>query len=682
MIHLPINALLGRARTSREFYMLCRTAAMHALSNCHYRSNSVRQRLAAVFILCILQGFVTGCGRSDGQPDKWTQPSDRQILIDEEKQLSPSGTEARLRASLEWLADDARKGRGPHSAELDLAAEYLSEEMASHGLNGVHKKTPEFQTFFPKTTWSFDDTTQLTIASKNKTKLPLHLNLDFVPLAGSPAIDFSGDLVFVGYGIQSKELGYDDFENVELRGRVAVILRHEPRLNVPTSPFNGEKLSRHGLIGAKVRLAAAHGASAVLLCSTQAHLNPSITKGAETADALIRSSSSPKAEYPIPVLHVKRNWVDQWLLQSNNSSLSTLESAIDQSLSPVSTPLPGVSVTGKTVIQTQGRQLKNVIAYLPGKGKLAHEYLILGAHYDHLGMGQFGSLAPWTIAIHNGADDNASGTAGLIELGHRLALKKAKHQRGILLIAFSGEELGLLGSEFYCQNPAVPLEATVAMLNLDMVGRLSTHGRVEIFGMETAHEFSEVVPPIAKSLNLAIELHPDGYGPSDHASFYQHGIPVMHFFTGLHQDYHRPSDDVDKIDLTGLANVCDLVESIAWKLATAPERPVLNETPSIWGDGLFGSDSINSQPQGLGLEVIPQTPGTGLKVTRIDSLYPELTTIQVGDLLLTANGVDLNAVKQWHELTQDRTQELVLTLQRGGIKLRVRIPALSPTLSP
>jgi hypothetical protein len=663
--------------------MLRRTAALHAISNRRYRPNSLRRTLAAVLFLCTLQALGSGCGHSHSRPAQIASSSDRPISVRESHLLSRLRSDARLKASLEWLADDARKGRGPHSSELDSAAEYLTEQLTAIGLTGTQQTTPEYQSFHPKTTWSFDASSHLTCSSPGETEFTLQLNTDFLPLAGSPAIDFAGDLVFAGYGIQSRERGYDDFENVELHQKIAVVLRHEPQLNDPTSPFDGKKLTREGLIVEKVRLAAARGATAVILCNGQTHLNNGTAKGSETEDALIRRKSSSKADYPIPVLHVKRSWVDQWLRDSKNRSLSDLESEIDRTLTPVSAPLSGVSVSGKTVIHSQARDLKNVIAYLPGKGNLAHEYLILGAHYDHLGMGQFGSLAPWTIAIHNGADDNASGTAGLIELGHRLAQKKTKHHRGILFIAFSGEELGLLGSEFYCQNPVVPLESTVAMLNLDMVGRLSTHGRVEVFGIDTAKEFREVVPPFAKSMNLTLELHPEGYGPSDHASFYQQGIPVMHFFTGLHQDYHRPSDDAEKIDISGLAKICDLVEATAWELATRPGRPTPNETPTLWSDELFsGSNSRNSQTQGLGLAVIPLPSGPGLKVSRIVSPPPELATIQLGDLLLTANSEPLKSVEQWHELTQDRTQDLVLTIQRGGVKLRVRIPALTSSLSP
>ena len=602
----------------------------------------------------------------------------------ETTELSPAASaEERLKQSLAWLADDKRRGRGPHSPELDLAATFISEHMSAHGMTGVQAAEPQFQTFYPKTTWSFDDSSELILDTPDEKKLSLKLHTDFIPLSGSPATHFTGNLVFLGYGIQSNELEFDEFKGIDLRGKVAIILRHEPQLNDPNSSLDGKKLTRHGLITEKVRKAAAHGANAVLLCSSQAHLDNATTKGSETEDALIRRKIEAKTDYPIPVMHVKRSWVDRWLQESNDLSLSELESKIDQTLSPASRPIEGFSAAGQAVIQNQGRDLKNVIAYLPGQGNLANEYLVLGAHYDHLGMGQFGSLAPWTIAIHNGADDNASGTASLLEIGYRLAQKTAEHRRGILLIAFSGEELGLLGSDFYCRNPAVPLESTVAMLNLDMVGRLSPHGRVEIFGMDTAQEFREIVTPIAKSLNLKSEFHPEGYGPSDHASFYQHDIPVMHFFTGLHSDYHRPSDDTDKIDLSGLAQICDLVETITWELATCPQRPTPNKSQTLWDHGLLGIANPNAAPvQGLGLTVNPLKSSPGLKITRINGPLPELMTLQIGDVLLTANSEELKSVAQWNEFVQDRSREIVLTVQRGGIKLRLRIPPEPDTESP
>jgi Iap family predicted aminopeptidase len=225
---------------------------------------------------------------------------------------------------------------------------------------------------------------------------------------------------------------------------------------------------------------------------------------------------------------------------------------------------------------------------LEGEGPLADETIVVGAHYDHLGRGGAGSLAPWTRDIHNGADDNASGTSALLEVARRLAERGEKPQRRIVFIAFTGEEKGLLGSAHYVRNPAFSLEKTVAMINMDMVGRL-TDDKLVVYGTGTAEGFEQLVDRLNEEHGFKITKNESGYGPSDHTSFYAKGIPVMHLFTGNHRDYHRPSDDSDKVNVEGMRRVTDLVEDIVTQIAENPERPKYLETkrPQMAGRGKF-----------------------------------------------------------------------------------------------
>jgi Zn-dependent M28 family amino/carboxypeptidase len=238
--------------------------------------------------------------------------------------------------------------------------------------------------------------------------------------------------------------------------------------------------------------------------------------------------------------------------------------------------------------------VKNVVAVLEGEGPLADETIVLGAHYDHLGLGGAGSLAPWTTDIHNGADDNASGTATLLEAARRLATSGEKPRRRIVFIAFTGEERGLLGSAHYVRQPRFPLESTVAMFNLDMVGRLNEN-KLQVFGTGTAKEFEPLVDKLGEQYGFQIAKHPGGFGPSDHSSFYAKKIPVLHLFTGTHSDYHRPSDDSPKINVEGMRRVADMLVDVVRATDAAEAKPTYIEIKRVeaLGDGgdrpYFGS---------------------------------------------------------------------------------------------
>ncbi|RIK83639.1 MAG: aminopeptidase [Planctomycetota bacterium] len=244
---------------------------------------------------------------------------------------------------------------------------------------------------------------------------------------------------------------------------------------------------------------------------------------------------------------------------------------------PRSAALGVCRAVGETAVTREDASVKNVIAVLDGEGPLADETVVIGAHYDHLGRGGSGSLARGSTDIHNGADDNASGTAALLEVARSLATEKNEGpRRRIVFMAFSAEERGLIGSAYYVNNPVFPLEKTVAMLNMDMVGRVSDN-KLIVQGADTADEFKAWVEKANETALFKLTHQPGGFGPSDHASFYPKRIPVMHFFTGLHSDYHRPSDDYDKVDVAGMRKVVEMVTYVATQVAEKPERPTFRE---------------------------------------------------------------------------------------------------------
>lgn len=276
-----------------------------------------------------------------------------------------------------------------------------------------------------------------------------------------------------------------------------------------------------------------------------------------------------------------------------------------------------------------GGPVANVVALLPGRGALAGGAVVIGAHYDHLGRGGFGSLAPdSTGVVHNGADDNASGTAAIVEVARLLAGREAPNHRAVVFVAFTAEELGLIGSTHYVGSPARPLDSTVAMLNLDMVGRLR-NGRIAAFGAETAREFPQLVDSLNIAYGLDLAASGDGYGRSDHQSFFAAGVPVLHFFTGSHEDYHRPGDDPEKINVAGIVRIARFVADLAWSLAT-------RDAPLTFVEGEFKQPSV-SGGYGAYLGTIPDMTGSpgGVRLSGVRSGSPaDSAGIAGGDIII------------------------------------------------
>jgi hypothetical protein len=256
------------------------------------------------------------------------------------------------------------------------------------------------------------------------------------------------------------------------------------------------------------------------------------------------------------------------------TSLSALQKDIDANLTPKSFPLHGIKADIRTDAKRLKKEIKNVIAYLPGNDPaLSKEFIVIGAHYDHLGLGERNSLAPKEIGhIHHGADDNASGTAGVLELAKAFVQSRARLQRSLVFITFAGEELGLLGSSYYTKTPLFPLDKTIAMLNMDMIGR-PRQNKLHVGGIGTSPRFAEMLSLLSKQVDLSLDFSQSGYGSSDHTPFNIKGIPVLFFFSGLHSDYHKPSDTWDKIDAASAQKVLQLVYLAALELDRHSERP-------------------------------------------------------------------------------------------------------------
>ena len=473
---------------------------------------------------------------------------------------------------IKFLSSDELKGRANGEAGLERAAEYIAQQFEAAGLRPAGTNDRWFQPFELQAGLSVGAENELEIESRGRT-VRLSLGTNYYPLATTPnesTTVASADLdelplVFAGYGITAPSVDYDDYAGIEVSGKAVLIFSHEPQEARTDSRLNGGRPLRETTLDAKAAAARTRGARLLIVVSDPTHANDQANYGLFAVD--------PDAEeHGIPVLRVRRADVAP-LLQA--WQLDATAAAIDRDLRPRSHVLAGVSVNYTEHLARNRRTVRNVVGVLRGvDAARSGEAVVIGAHYDHVGLGGRFSVSPERAGeIHNGADDNASGTAALIEIAKAAAADGSRFPRSVVFVAFAGEERGLLGSAHYTANPALPLNDTVAMLNLDMVGR--SKGKVQTSGLEKAPSLEADLEAAAKAAG-GIELGDEGPGSgrSDDANFLQRRIPALIFFTGFHADYHRPGDDWEKIDAPGTARVATLALELAARIAARPDRPM------------------------------------------------------------------------------------------------------------
>ena len=495
----------------------------------------------------------------------------------------PAALGGRLRAAVQWLAAPEREGRGPGTKGIDQAAEWVAAQLAEAGLDttiigdGPYQQFP--MTLEAKLGAEEGNTAELVGpagADGEPVRRPLELGKDFTPLAAGGSGPFDLPLVFAGFGITAPKEQYDDYASLGpggAKGTAAIVLRQEPQKDNPHSVFDGNQASQYAALSRKVANASEHEAGGLIFCNDASATDDALMAFTRAGDGSDRRT--------MPVLQVQRAVVDGLVKESLGRDLATIEKAIDEKLEPQTAPLAGWRIRGRVTIERTETETRNILAMLPGRPG-ANETVVLGAHYDHLGYGGVNSAAPGDTAVHHGADDNASGTAMLVEVARRLAAEaaaKGPFPRNILFASFSGEERGLLGSAHYTANATVPLAETIAMVNLDMVGRLDGN-KVIVHGTGTGTGLDALVDRLIGTHAFEVAKEPGGFGPSDHSSFYARKIPVLHLFTGSHSDYHRPTDTAEKINYDGMVRITALVTDVIRELATAPERPTYIEVAS------------------------------------------------------------------------------------------------------
>lgn len=504
-------------------------------------------------------------------------------------------------ADVAWLADDDRTGRGIRTSGLAASADWLEEQFKQIGLEPAGGDGSYRQSFDAVYEVQRGINSSLVIDGES---VPSD---NFVIPGFSANSTLSAPVIFAGWGIKSDEHEIDDYEGLDVEGHIVLVRRYTPDGGV----FEDSSLQRRfGDLRYKAFMAREHGAIGLLVADL-----PLNSDEEEPALPNLRIDSQGSAGIPVAV--ITRDWAES-LINSDQS----------------------INFTAELIVST--RQIDNIVGRLSASDRIPGAVLI-GAHYDHLGFGGSGSLTPEVSEPHNGADDNASGTAALLEAARVLSNRTDILRRDVVFVAFTGEEAGLLGSSYLTQNPPAGTAPAglVAMLNMDMVGRLRNN-RVAVLGSDSAEEWDEVVQPVCDKLRIECQLGGDGYGPSDQTPFYAAGVPVLHFFTGTHAEYHKPSDDIGLINAAGGVKIANLAAEVAANLSgidTLTYRA--SEAPAPMGDMRGYGASLGSIPDYAGSS--ETRPGMLLSGVRAGG-PAEDAGLQRGDLITELAGREVRDI--------------------------------------
>ncbi len=561
--------------------------------------------------------------------------------------VPPRAAVNRLRYDVGYLAADALEGRDSGSPGARLAADFIAARFRALGLEPAGDGGTFFQpfTFIAGVRPGPGCALALALPTGARSARP---DADFQPLAFSSSGSAAGEVVFAGYGIRAKDLAYDDYAGLDVKGKIVLVLRFSPDGDSPDSKFQPYMALRR-----KAAEARDAGAAALLVATGP-------VGGKETAPVKISVDAS-FADSGLPVLGVSTELAEA-MFTAQGFTLAELQARVNERKEPASRPL-GVQATLTADVVQERATAQNVLALLPaGDPARGHEVVVVGAHYDHLGWGGPGrnSLAPDVKAIHNGADDNASGTAGLLEIARQLAAQPPA--RNVLFAAFAGEEEGLLGSAHLVQHLPVPREWLVAMLNLDMVGRPKKGPALTLGGFGTAKEWPDLVARLNAGKRLRIATNKGGFGASDHSSFYAADVPVLFFFTGAHEDYHKPSDDTERIEFRGMASVVSFAADAARTIADLPERPTFQKV----------ADEGAGERRGFKVRtgVIPEYgwEGAGVKLSGVRGGSPaDKAGILAGDIIVRFGERDTRNIYDYMYALGDYKpgDEVVVTVTRG-----------------
>ncbi len=578
---------------------------------------------------------------------------------------------ALLKKHVSYLASTELEGRKTGTKGADLAAEYIARHFQSLGLSCPTSdlkcldKKGKPNIYFNE--FPFVAAVELAkdnslLFNQNGKDNVAKLNDDFLPIGySSNGSAINSKAVFVGYGITASELNHDDYGAVDAKEKIAIAFAGTPDGDNMHGQFARFADSRWKAVAAKN-----HGAKALIVIARFERFRD---------DRLSRLSYDQTAgEAGLPVVAISRQLAVKLFGLSDISQLTEFEKSADKR-AELAQSIAKSTYSLSVDIKRQTVTAYNVIGVLEGNDpKLKNEYIVIGAHYDHLGHGGESSRLPESNAVHHGADDNASGVAGLLELARIFTGERKQLRRSLVFMAFSGEESGLVGSHHYVNKPFVPNANTIAMINLDMIGRLREN-KLTIGGLGTAQEFRKLIESSNAALDSArkfvLQLSDDGFGPSDHSSFYARQIPVLFFFTGTHEDYHKPSDTADKVNNEGQASIVSYIADLVRQVDRNDSRPSYTLAQSSGSRGRSTGFRVY-------LGTIPSyaesNDGLALDGVRDDSPASK-AGIKAGDKIVKLAGRDIKNVYDYTyalgEMKPD--QEYEVEVIRGGERLKLKM---------
>jgi hypothetical protein len=555
----------------------------------------------------------------------------------------------RVRADVARLSDDAWQGRRAGTEGADQAAVWVARRFQEIGLGPAGDRGSFFQAFTFIDGVILGKGNRLALVAAG-TRREGKVEADFRPLAFSAPGQVQAPVVFAGYGIASSDLGYDDYAGLDVKDKVVVVLRYGPTGDDPHSRWAAFTPLRMKVAAARER-----GARAVLVVTGPG------TKDAPDELVALRADAS-LVDAGLPAFSVRRALVEP-LFAAVGTTLEAAQAKIDGSQKPAPLALGESRIDAVADLTPRRSTTRNVVGRL-GPADAA-EAIVVGAHYDHLGLGTSGSLDPRPEGkVHHGADDNASGVAGMLELAHRLASRPSP-KRAVVFVAFGAEELGTLGSSYFVKNAPLPFERVMGMFNLDMVGRLREDA-LDVHGVGTSPAFPPLVEEAAKATSLKPRLHQGGFGPSDHSPFYAAGKPVLFVFTGSHSDYHRPSDTADKVDAAGVVRAVSFLEPIVDGVLDAPTALAFTRVKAE-------QEQEGSASRGFRVYVggVPDysEETVGVKFSGVSPGSPaEKAGLQAGDVLVKFGSKEIRNIYDYTYALGEKKpgEEVVLVVKRAG----------------
>jgi aminopeptidase YwaD len=628
------------------------------------------KKYLASFLLLVF--FVAGAGAQKGQ-------------------VTPKvdAAQQRLRADIAYLASDKLEGRETGTDGAILAADYIASRFAVLKLKGVSSGIGKPQGAFME---PFPYFSGVNLGTGNFLKLTLpqlsatiNLKTNWMPVGFSSNGSLpSTDIVFAGYGIVSDEAKVDDYAGMDVKDKIVLVFSGAPDAGNPHSPF-----LRFSDVRVKAKIAHDKGAKALLVISGETKLEDD--KLAQLKfDQTLGDTAIPAAVIARPVAAMLLGDGSEAELKQDESFIALRKDAEGMKLNLTGRPKASAEV--KVDLVKKLAKTYNVIGILEGTDPvLKKEAIIIGAHYDHLGHGGPSSLAVNSTEIHHGADDNASGTAAVMELARRFAAAK-NNKRTLIFMCYSGEEEGLLGSKAYTNAPVFPLDKTIAMINMDMVGRLRDQ-KLSIGGIGTASDWKDLInakntalvpssaflannkgekidDPPRESPVFALQLNEDGFGPSDHSSFYGKQIPVLFFFTGSHEDYHKPTDTADKINYEGEGRIISYISDIIKSVDQNPVKPSYTVAKS----SSMGRSTFN-----VSLGTVPnyaEGNNDGLLLDGVRDGSPAAKAgIKPGDKIVMLAGKDIRNISDYTYVLGELKagEEYEIVVMRGAEKITMKI---------